>query len=119
MHAASKGPSLKLVPALPSLEFLLDSKDPKAILQKIMLACLDQEAQHIKRAKYEMEEAHKYRTMADSANWLIEAFPGMVDTVRRMIELQSVIPFPEKQEEPEPIKRPRWAGAPSTANKRA
>lgn len=119
MRIASKANPLNHVPALPSLEFLLDSRNPKKLLQQIMLACLDQEAQHIKRAKYEMEEAHKYRAMADGANWLIEAFPGMVETVKRMIELQAVIPFPQKpEEETEPPKRPRWAGAPTTAYRR-
>lgn len=114
---------MKSVPALPSLEFLLDCKNPKATLQSVMLACLDQEAQHIKRAQYETEEAHKYRTMADSASWLIEAFPNIVDTVRRMIEMQGVIEFPEPSEKEGAAEkrnwRPRYAGAPGTANKRA
>lgn len=108
-----------MIPALPSLEFLLDCKSPRETLGKIELACLDEEAKHAKRAKAEAEEARKYAKKAEAARWLIENLPGMVDTVKRMIDLQAVIPFPERKEEVEAANwRPRYAGAPSTAQKR-
>ena len=102
---------MKLVPALPSLEFLLDSKNPREVLQKIELACLDQAAQHTKRAKMEEEEARKYMAKADAARWMIETLPGMIETVKRMIDVQPMLTFPEKQPEREEVNwRTRWAG---------
>jgi glucuronate isomerase len=102
---------VNVIPALPSLEYLLDSKKPKDVLQQIELACLDQAAQHLKRAKAEEEEARKYAAKADAARWLIDHLPGMVETVKRMIDVQAVLTFPEKAAEPEEVKwRPRWAG---------
>lgn len=111
--------SVNHVPALPSLEYLLDCKSPKVVLQSIELACLDQEAQHAKRAKLEMDEARKYGAKAEAARWLIDHLPDMVEIVRRRIDVQAVISFPDKpQAEPateEVNWRPRYAGAPSTA----
>lgn len=107
------------VPALPSLEFLLTCKKPRDVLQKIELACLDQAAQHAKRAKMEADEARKYDAKADAARWLIEHLPDMVEVVKRSIDVQAVISFPEKSAEPveEVNWRPRYAGAPSTARR--
>lgn len=103
---------MNIVPALPSLEFLLDCKKPRDVLQKIELACLDQAAQHTKRAKMEEEQARTYAAKADAARWLIDHLPGMVETVKRMVDVQAVLTFPsneaEKQEKVD--WRPRWAG---------
>lgn len=109
---------MNVIPALPSLEYLLDSKNPQAVCQQIELACLDQMAQHLKRAKAEENEARQYQAKADAARWLIETLPTMIEVVRRMIDVQPMLTFPEKVAEPEEVKwRPRFAGAPSTARR--
>lgn len=111
---------MNVIPALPSLEYLLDSKNPRAVCQQIELACLDHVAQHLKRARAEEDEARQYQAKADAARWLIETLPMMVETVRRMIDVQPMLTFPEKPEAEgveERSWRPRYAGAPGTASR--
>jgi hypothetical protein len=116
------GGRVKQIPALPSLDFLLDCKNPKSILQEVELSSLEMESNCGKRAEDELEKARKYAELAGSARWLIENLEPMLDRVRNEIRMQEVLEFPseEKQkEEKGPANwRPRYAGVMSTAKVR-
>jgi hypothetical protein len=106
--------------SLPDSEYLLEAS--KTSLQKMYLAALDQEAQHTKQVKMEEAEARKYAAMAEALRWLIDFRDATLEAMRKSIEMQPELKFPElperTSEEPTPSWRPRYAGAPTTAKRR-